>query len=172
MHLNAGCDIFFLMLSGCRGGDVSHASFNPVKPRASRPKEAVVPVKTNMRSAGRMMFFSALLFTAFLCALPRVLLGHAYPDHADPKVGSAVSIAPVRVRIWFDSDLEPLFSSIAVQDAKGNKIDSGDGRVSPVDDTLLEVGLPPLPAGTYRVIWNAVARDGHKTSGDYTFTVR
>lgn len=113
-----------------------------------------------------------LLFAAFLCTLPRVSLGHAYPDHADPKVGAEVSRAPVRVRIWFDSDLEPLFSSISVQDAKGNKIDSNDGRVSPVDDTLLEVGLPPLAAGSYRVIWNVVARDGHRTSGNYTFTVR
>ena len=115
---------------------------------------------------------AAILFMVCLFALPRVSLGHAYPDHADPRVGSTVSIAPVRVRIWFDSDLEPLFSSISVQDAKGNKIDSGDGRVSPIDDTLLEVGLPPLAAGTYRVIWNVVSRDGHRTSGDYTFTVR
>jgi methionine-rich copper-binding protein CopC len=115
---------------------------------------------------------AAVLFLVFLCSLPRVSLGHAYPDHADPKVGSTVSHAPVQVRIWFDSNLEPLFSSISVQDAKGNKIDSGDGRVSPADDTLLEVGLPPLAAGTYRVIWNVVSRDGHRTSGDYTFTVR
>jgi methionine-rich copper-binding protein CopC len=61
---------------------------------------------------------------------------------------------------------------IIVQDASGKKVDSGDGRVSPIDDTLLEVGLPALAAGTYRVIWNVVARDGHRTSGDYTFTIR
>jgi methionine-rich copper-binding protein CopC len=115
---------------------------------------------------------ATILLLMFLCTLPRVSHGHAYPDHADPKVGASVSIAPVRVRIWFDSNLEPLFSTIIVQDASGKKVDNGDGRVSPVDDTLLEVGLPTLSAGTYRVIWNVVARDGHRTSGDYTFTIR
>jgi methionine-rich copper-binding protein CopC len=126
-------------------------------------------VRTNRRYAPPI---AALLYAAiFLCALPEPSFGHAYPDHSDPKVGAHVLIAPVRVRIWFDSNLEPLFSSIVVQDASGKNIDSGDGRVSPVDDTLLEVGLPPIGTGTYRVIWNVVARDGHKTSGSYTFTV-
>jgi methionine-rich copper-binding protein CopC len=97
---------------------------------------------------------------------------HAYPDHADPKVGSTISVAPTGVRIWFDSDLEPLFSTIFVQDAGGKKVDKGDGHVDPSDPTLLEVSLPPLPPGTYRVFWNVVARDTHRTMGDYTFMVK
>ena len=115
---------------------------------------------------------AAFLFFATLSLVPGISLGHAFPDHADPKVGSTVSVSPVRVRIWFDSNLEPLFSTIIVQDAKGKKVDKGDGQVNPVDDTLLDVSLPPLPRGTYRVIWSVVARDGHKTAGDYTFTIR
>jgi len=115
---------------------------------------------------------AAFLFCAILSFVPGISLGHAFPDHADPKVGSTISVSPVRVRIWFDGNLEPLFSTIIVQDAKGKKVDKGDGRVNPVDDTLLDVSLPPLPTGTYRVIWSVVARDGHKTEGDYTFTIR
>ncbi len=114
----------------------------------------------------------ALLLLSFLCFLPEPSFGHAFPDHVDPRVGSTVSVCPPVVRIWFDGDLEPLFSTIAVHDAKGATVDKGDGRVDPSDPTLLEASLPPLKAGTYRVLWNVVARDGHRTQGEYTFTVK
>ena len=40
------------------------------------------------------------------------------------------------------------------------------------DPKLLEVDVPQLKPGTYRVTWSVVAKDGHRTSGDYTFTMR
>lgn len=106
------------------------------------------------------------------CFMPAVSFGHAFPDHSNPKVGSAVSGSPVGVYIWFDGDLEPAFCTIMVQDAGGKKVDQGNGRVDPSDSKLLEIGLPNLPSGTYKVIWNVVARDGHRTMGDYSFTVK
>ena len=103
---------------------------------------------------------------------PEVSRGHAFPDHSDPKVGATVASSPAGVRIWFDGDLEPVFSTISVQEASGKKVDKGNGRVNPSDAKLLEVSIPPLPAGTYRVIWNVVARDGHRTMGNYTFVIK
>jgi methionine-rich copper-binding protein CopC len=44
--------------------------------------------------------------------------------------------------------------------------------VDSADGTLLEVGLPPLPPGRYRVFWSVVARDGHRTEGDFPFRVK
>lgn len=114
----------------------------------------------------------AVLFLAFLCTLPVVVMGHAFPDHSDPKVGSTVAVSPDHVRIWFDGDLEPAFSTIMVHGADGRMVDKRDGRVNPSDPTLLEVSVPRLPAGTYRIMWNVVARDGHRTMGDYTFTIK
>ncbi|MGE5172826.1 MAG: copper resistance protein CopC [Betaproteobacteria bacterium] len=115
---------------------------------------------------------AALLLMVLLSIMPDAAQGHAYPDHADPRVGSTISAAPTRVRIWFDSDLEPFFSTIIVRDANGNKVDKGDGQVDPSDAALLEVSLPPLQPGLYRVIWSVAARDGHRTEGDYAFTIK
>jgi methionine-rich copper-binding protein CopC len=115
---------------------------------------------------------TAHLLLLLLCILPRASFGHAFPDHAEPKVGSTVSGAPRQVRIWFDGDLEPVFSTIVVHDANGGRVDSGDGRVDPADPTLLEVSLPSLRPGTYRVLWNVAARDGHRTQGEFTFTIK
>ena len=114
-----------------------------------------------------MLFLLSVLF-----ALPGVARGHAFPDHSGPKVGATVSGSPASVRIWFDGDLEPVFSTISVQDAGGKRVDKGNGRVDPSNSTLLEVDLPPLPAGTYHVFWSVAARDGHRTMGDYTFVIK
>lgn len=107
-----------------------------------------------------------------IAALTGISYGHAFPDHAEPRVGSAISAAPGLVRIWFTAALETAFSTIVVQDAAGKKVDRGDGRVNSGDPTVLEAGLPALPSGTYKVIWNVAARDGHRTMGDFTFMIK
>jgi methionine-rich copper-binding protein CopC len=114
----------------------------------------------------------AIGLVAFFCALPKTSWGHAFPDHSEPKVGATVAGSPASVRIWFDSALEPAFSTIMVHNMDGGMVDKHDGRVDPSDPTLLEIGLPKLPSGTYLVIWNVVARDGHRTAGQYTFTIK
>jgi methionine-rich copper-binding protein CopC len=99
--------------------------------------------------------------------------GHVFPEHAEPQVGATVTVSPTSVRIWFDGALEPAFSTLRVQDTtSGQQVDKGDVHVDPSDATLLEVSLHPLSPGTYRVIWSVVARDGHRTEGDYTFTIK
>lgn len=112
-----------------------------------------------------------LIFVCLL-VLPKVSWGHAFPDHSDPKVGATLSASPASVRIWFDGDLEPVFSTISVYDTNGRRVDKKDGHVDASSAVLLEVSLPPLPAGTYRVFWNIVARDGHRTKGDFSFVIR
>src|SRR5262245_36419021 len=98
--------------------------------------------------------------------------GHAFPDHSEPKVGGTVAVAPNHVRIWFDGALEPAFSSVHVQDANGQRVDMDDSHVDSADPTLLEVNLRPLAPGRYHVVWSVVARDGHRTEGDFAFTVQ
>jgi methionine-rich copper-binding protein CopC len=115
----------------------------------------------------------ALVIALFLFMnMPDAARGHAFPDHSDPRVGSTVTGSPDRVRIWFDSALEPAFSSIMVHTESGAMVDKRDGRVDPADPTILEVSVPPLPPGAYHVIWSVVARDGHRTSGEFKFTVK
>ena len=98
--------------------------------------------------------------------------GHAFPQRADPPAGAMVAVAPTLVRIWFDAALEPAFSNLRVQTARGQPIPHEEGQVDAGNATLLTVRLPPLASGTYRVLWSVVARDGHRTEGTYTFTVQ
>jgi len=113
----------------------------------------------------------ALLLVASLLGVAGAAWAHAFPDHSDPRVGHVVS-APRSVHIWFDGEIEPVFSTIRVEDGDHHRVDSGDGRVDSKDNTLLEVSLPPLPPGRYLVFWSVVARDGHRTEGRYPFEIK
>jgi methionine-rich copper-binding protein CopC len=97
---------------------------------------------------------------------------HAFPDHAEPRVGSTLDRAPVQVRIWFDGAIEPVFSTMRVETDDRQRVDKGDARVNPDDNRLLEVTVPPLASGRYRVYWSVIARDGHRTEGDFRFRVK
>lgn len=115
----------------------------------------------------------ALFFLfALLALLPVLSYAHAFPDHSIPKVGETLATPPAGAYIWFDGELEPAFCRIMVQDTNGKTVDQGNGRVNPVNSSLLEVGLLPLPSGTYRVKWIIVSKDGHRISGDYTFAIK
>jgi len=96
---------------------------------------------------------------------------HAFLDHASPAVGSAVPTAPAAVTIWFTQGLEPAFSSVTVTDATGQRVDLGNVQIPPDHAEQLQVGLKPLPPGTYRVNWHVVSVDTHPTQGSFTFQI-
>ena len=96
---------------------------------------------------------------------------HAFLDHATPAVGSKVRGSPVQVKLWFTEQLEPAFSTIQVLDRSGKRVDNADIKVDRADPTLLQVSLPRLAPGTYRVTWRVLSVDTHVTEGDFTFDV-
>ncbi len=111
------------------------------------------------------------LLASLLLIVPVAAWAPAFPDQSDPRVGHTVE-APSAVRIWFDGEIEPTFSTIRVEDGDKQQVDKKDGRVDPKDNTLLEVSLPALPPGRYKVFWSVIARDGHRTEGSFPFQVK
>ena len=95
---------------------------------------------------------------------------HAFLRDATPAVGSTVAQAPMELVIDFTEAVEPLFSTIAVTDRAGHRVDIGRPHLhgSPA---RLAVALRPLAAGTYMVTWHATATDTHTTQGSFNFTV-
>lgn len=116
-----------------------------------------------------------LIFTVLLAALlagwqPNAL-AHAFLERAEPGVGAELTASPPQVVLYFDSTLELAFSTIRIEDANGQVVAENRGSDSGYR-TRLSVQLPPLPPGTYKVLWRVVARDGHSTEGDHRFTLR
>jgi methionine-rich copper-binding protein CopC len=113
-----------------------------------------------MFMAGAMLGFAAVPAQA-----------HAFLDHASPAVGSSVPSAPPAVTLWFTQDLEPAFSTVTVTNQAGQRVDLGNSAVPPGHPDELQVGLKPLPPGTYTVSWRVVSVDTHPTQGTFTFQV-
>ena len=113
--------------------------------------------------------------SALLAILPALVLAtadahaHAYLDRAEPRVGSTVSAAPRALSLWFSQNLESAFSTIEVRNAAGARVDQGKARVGSANRNLLQIGLKPLPPGTYRVHWRVLSVDTHTTQGSFSF---
>lgn len=115
---------------------------------------------------------AALLGAALAAGIPVApARAHAFLDHASPAVGSSIPVAPAAVTLWFTQDLEPAFSSVAVTNTAGQRVDLGNAGVPPGQPAELQVGLKKLPPGTYTVSWHVVSVDTHPTQGSFTFQV-
>ena len=96
---------------------------------------------------------------------------HAFLDDAEPRVGSQVKTSPSQVKIWLTEKLEPALSRIQVFDAAGKEIDRHDGRVNPTNPVILEISLPTLKPGKYKVSWRVTSVDTHVTTGTFDFEI-
>lgn len=96
---------------------------------------------------------------------------HVFPQHQEPGAGASVA-SPSQVSITFDGPLEPAFSTLTVTNSAGNQANIAKATVDSQQPANISVALPALPAGRYTVHWAAVAEDGHRTHGDYSFDVK
>jgi methionine-rich copper-binding protein CopC len=103
--------------------------------------------------------------------IPSAAFAHVFPQTQSPSAGAEVS-PPANVAIVFDGPLEPAFSSLTVSNSTGKQVNTVKAQVDPNDKKMIRVALPPLPPDKYTVHWVAVAADGHRTQGDYSFKVK
>lgn len=121
-------------------------------------------------SAIRFSLRATLAAAALLLA--QSAFAHAHPKERTPDAGATVGADEKQVSIEFDDALEPAFSSLKVTDATGKSVATGKSSVDANDKKHMTVALDALKPGVYTVSWVAVAVDGHRTQGRYTFTVK
>jgi copper resistance protein C len=115
--------------------------------------------------------FRLVLSLLLLWAVTATGWAHAFLDHAEPGVGSQVKTSPTQVKIWFTEKLEPALSHIQVFDAAGKEIDRRDSRLDTTNPAILEVSLPLLKPGKYKVSWRVTSVDTHVTTGTFEFEI-
>jgi methionine-rich copper-binding protein CopC len=114
---------------------------------------------------------SAALFLS-LSGIASTAFAHAHPKTMTPAKDAVVTAAPADVAITYTEGLTARFSKIDVTDHAGQAVSAGPSTVDAKDNTRMSVPLKPLQPGAYTVHWVAVADDGHRTQGDYGFTVK
>jgi len=122
----------------------------------------------------KRVFAQTVVMVFVASCLAQEALGHAFLDKSSPAVGSTVKSAPTEVRITFTEDVQADKSDIQVADSSGKEIDKKDVHLdsNAKDKATLIVSLPALSAGTYKVSWHATCVFGHKTEGNFEFTVK
>ncbi|MEA3118806.1 MAG: copper resistance protein [Paraburkholderia sp.] len=104
--------------------------------------------------------------------LPALALAHGTLEQATPAANSVVDVTPATLKLTFNEALESAFSTIKVTDGNGTAVSKEKAKVDPSDPRVLTVPVPKLSSGSYAVHWTVMTHDGHKTKGDYKFTVK
>jgi methionine-rich copper-binding protein CopC len=113
-----------------------------------------------------------LLSLAPLLAWLGSAAAHAALVRALPAAGSEIHESPPRLKLWFSERLEQAVSSVEVLDGTGQRVDSGDLQSDSADRKLLQVSLPHLGPGRYRVTWRVVSVDTHVAKGEFRFDIK
>lgn len=104
-----------------------------------------------------------------LSLISSAVWAHAFPTQESPGANQVISGRSTNVSVTFDSQIEPVFSSVRVMDASNRQVSRGKGSVSGQTLRTQASGLHP---GEYQVNWSVVSIDGHETQGNYTFSVK
>ena len=124
---------------------------------------------------------AALLFagvTAFAPPTP-MLAGrgtafHAHLVRADPAVNDTIASTPKSVRLWFSEPVELGLSRVRIVRVGGDTVKTSGLRHegTAAATAALYLATPPTSPGTYVVTYRVVSRDGHPTSGSYSFVLK
>ena len=115
---------------------------------------------------------AALAATACVLALPATAFAHAQLLRTVPEAGSVVAVAPNRILLEFDQQVEPVTGATGVVNSSGRSVLAGPARTSSSDVRMLVIPVQPhLPRGDYTVRWSVVSTDGHIVSGVFAIGV-
>jgi methionine-rich copper-binding protein CopC len=110
--------------------------------------------------------------SALTLALGGTAFAHAHLKASTPADGSMLTVPPTEIDITFSEDVTLKFTGIKVTGPDNAAVTTGDGMLMDNDTTLMVPVTGTLAAGRYTVDWHALAKDGHKTSGSFAFTIK
>lgn len=96
-------------------------------------------------------------------------LAHTELTATSPAAKSTVRQPVGTVTLTFSGLVKKAGATVIVTGPDGTSYSEGDARQ--VDRTITQK-VTPLPVGTIKVAWRAVAGDGHPMKGSFTFTNR
>jgi len=117
----------------------------------------------------------ALRLSLFLagCLTSAGAFAHAHLQQPLPAAGSEVDASPQALTLNFSEGIETQFSGVTLTGPQQKAIPLGKPVRS--DNNKAQLTVPVVQAltpGAYTVDWHVVSVDGHKTKGQYTFTVK
>jgi methionine-rich copper-binding protein CopC len=122
-----------------------------------------------MKAFQSIMIASA--FAASVLASP-FASAHASLKASDPLAGSTVATAPKQISLTFNEKIEQAFSTVTLNDSTGKAVTTAKAKVDADNPAVLRLETPTLAAGAYTVKWAVAGHDGHRRTGEFSFTVK
>ena len=115
------------------------------------------------------LFATALLFIGSL----GTVWAHAALTKSSPGNREVLSKSPATIHLQFNEKVEAKFSTVSLEDAKGQKPALALPTASPDDPHRLDVAVPSvLPDGRYTVKYRVLSQDGHVIERSFAFTLK
>lgn len=113
------------------------------------------------------------LLLALALGLPAsAAFAHAHLKAETPAASAVIAAAPRALVLRFSEDVALAFTGVTVTGPARAAVKLGHGTLS-AGDTVLTVPVEgSLAPGRYEVAWHALSKDGHKTHGTYSFSVK
>ena len=138
------------------------------------------PILTKNGVVAVASFF--IIFATIVPLYPSTIYGHANPVSYSPPANAVINMQqqqskslPDKVVILFSERPEPKISYIHVINAKNERVDNNDFKITGENDREATVTLDKskLSDGVYSVSWLVLSRDdGHITKGTYVFNIQ
>ncbi|EMF0805486.1 CopC domain-containing protein YobA [Klebsiella aerogenes] len=124
-----------------------------------------------MRNIAGRALYAAVFLSAMLTTTSA--FAHAHLQQQIPAADSTVSASPQALTLTFSEGVELSFSGVTLTGPQNKPV--ATGKLARSDGNKAQLTLPmtePLAAGEYTVEWHVVSVDGHKTKGQYHFSVK
>ncbi len=118
-----------------------------------------------------MKTMQRLAFATLAAVFSPIAFAHATLVSSSPAKAQVLAAPPIEIRLAFNEHVEPRFCRIKLVSNDGRNIDADRPHADKSDPNAIIASVPVLRAGTYRARWTAVGADGHKTHGDFSFTI-
>lgn len=123
-----------------------------------------------LKSSWRKLSAVAVLFLGMSF---QQAFAHAHLKDQLPAEGAAIEQAPESITLNFSEGIEINFTKVKVTGPNNTSVKTGKAALDSSNDTKVIIPIEgKLAAGKYDVNWSVVSVDGHKTKGEYSFTVK
>ena len=98
---------------------------------------------------------------------------HLSLEDSSPKQDETLAASPETVTLWFTEVPQMAGTSVRLLPEGGRPLELEPAAARADDSTVVVLDVSKtLADGDYRVMWRAMARDGHTIRGDFGFSVR
>ena len=123
-------------------------------------------------AASRRVWLAIAILASLILLGPGKLWAHASLVRSAPADGSLLVDSPHEVRLWFDEEISPRFSSAKLLDLHGRALEVPSVRRDSADPKMLVLTLQALPEGIYSVLATTLSEtDGHFSRSFLVFGV-